>query len=609
MPLSDKQLGDVLVEYSYLTNEELEKALKEIEQEEGGSISEYLFDKNLLTPKLLDDALAEHFKLPFYDPGAETPNRGTINKLPEKVARKFKVALVYLSEKECSIVTSDPAQDELEKIIRINVDREDPLLPDHPKWAEIEEFYNKVISGEGNENTTQLKKTKISITIFKGEITKMYSTKSDISSLLTYYSKPLATRFQSIIENSKEVAPSILTEIIRDAIMLRASDIHFEPQSEDHCLVRFRVDGVMHEAGRIPRLNYEGVLNRIKIESSMRIDEHFTPQDGAIRHETQTGDNVDIRVSTVPVVDGEKVVMRILASYVRALTLKDLGYSKKHREILNRAANKPFGMLLTTGPTGSGKSTTLYALVIMRNTPDINISTIEDPVEYKIKGINHIQVNTAAKLTFESGLRALVRQDPDIILVGEIRDGITADIAVNAALTGHLLFSTLHANTAVTAVPRLTEMGVEPFLLASTLEVVIGQRLGRRICSSCLYSYTISAGEAFTLFPGASVYFKGYEEVTLYKGKGCEQCGGTGYRGRVGLYELLEITPGVAEAIAGNKNTAEILSVARQEGMQTMFEDGLEKALTGTTTIEELLRSTSPPDDVITQAQAEGSIS
>lgn len=352
---------------------------------------------------------------------------------------------------------------------------------------------------------------------------------------------------------------------------------------------------MLHEAGRIPKQYYEGVVNRVKIEANMRIDEHFAAQDGAIRHQTPAGP-MDIRVNIVPVVDGEKIVMRLLASYVRSLTLGDLGFTKEHQEILTEAANKPFGMVLTTGPTGSGKSTTLSALIKMRNSPDINISTIEDPVEYKVRGVNHIQVNTEADLTFATGLRALVRQDPDVILVGEIRDGETADIAVNAALTGHLLFSTLHANTAATAVPRLLDMGVEPFLLASTLEVIIGQRLVRRICPHCRYSYTVTAAEAHKFFKGANKFFKSSGKITLYKGKGCEACGNTGFRGRVGIYELLKVTPEIEELIIARASSGDLSNLARKQGMKVMFEDGFTKVLAGVTTIDELKRMAAPPD-------------
>lgn len=429
---------------------------------------------------------------------------------------------------------------------------------------------------------------------FVGTVKIVYAGQAAIDATFHAYRKPLATRFQQIIEKQGKVAPGILEEIINDAIELRASDIHFEPQ-EKLTIVRFRVDGVLHEAGRIPKAYYEGVVNRVKIAADMRTDEHFRPQDGAIRHETPVG-KMDVRVSIVPVVDGEKIVMRLLASYVRSITLAELGFSEKHQAILNEAIHKPYGMVLTTGPTGSGKSTTLTALLKIRNTPDVNISTIEDPVEYKIAGVNHIQVNADVNLTFASGLRALVRQDPNVILVGEIRDGETADIAVNAALTGHLLLSTLHANDAPTAVPRLLEMGVEPFLLASTLEVVIGQRLVRRICPHCRTSASVPAEETHKYFPGAEKFFPKSGMVTLYKGKGCEACGGTGFRGRMGIYELLTVDSAMEEAIIKRVSSTEITTVARKGGMESMFEDGFQKVLSGMTTIEELRRVAAPPE-------------
>jgi type IV pilus assembly protein PilB len=310
---------------------------------------------------------------------------------------------------------------------------------------------------------------------------------------------------------------------------------------------------------------------------------------------------MDVRVSIVPLVDGEKIVMRLLSEYVRTLTLADLGFSEAYREILEQAAHKPFGMILTTGPTGSGKSTTLYGLLKIRNRPDVNISTIEDPVEYKIPGINHIQVNTATGLTFAKGLRALVRQDPDVILVGEIRDDETASIAVNAALTGHLLFSTLHANDSATAVPRLIEMGVEPFLLASTLEVVVAQRLARRICPKCRFSFEVDADAARQLFKGASEYFTGSSSITMYRGKGCAACGNTGYRGRVGIYELLVVTKEIEDLIVQRASSTDILNKAREQGMLLLFEDGLEKVKSGLTTMEELLRIAAPPEVISMQ--------
>ena len=560
-----------------------------------------------MTPQLFESAMAEHYKLEFFDIQSSPPDTEVVSKLPEEVARAYNVIVVEHTDKSVKVATYDPEQEGLEEILRANIGAEEAVLPekklvDDSKKSKAKKEDKKKKSSKKTGSSFSLfgsKKEAVKSDSFTGKITFVYSPKTGIESMFLRYRKPLVTRFQQIIDEEGEVAPEILVEIINDAIQLRASDIHFEPQQDDHALVRFRVDGVMHQAGRIPKIYYEGVVNRVKIESNMRIDEHFTPQDGAIRHIAPDGAHMDIRVSIVPVVDGEKIVMRILASYVRSLTLQDLGFSPENQEILQNAAHKPFGMLLATGPTGSGKSTTLYSLIIIRNTPDVNISTIEDPVEYKIAGINHIQANEEADLTFAKGLRALVRQDPDVILVGEIRDGETANISVNAALTGHLLFSTLHSNDAATAIPRMLDMGVEPFLLASTLEVVIGQRLVRRICPQCRYSYSVKAAEAQKMFVGAKDFFPGKSAATLYKGKGCDACGGTGYRGRIGIHELLVVTPEIEELIIEEATSTEINNLARKQGMKLMFEDGFQKAMAGQTTLEELMRMAAPPDVVL----------
>ncbi|PIR52577.1 hypothetical protein COU76_05605, partial [Candidatus Peregrinibacteria bacterium CG10_big_fil_rev_8_21_14_0_10_49_10] len=433
MPLADTDIGKILVEQSYLSEEELNTALLEAKDQQIPLI-EILTEQGLISQNLVQSALAEHYKLEYFDLQSHPPGVDTIFALPEAVARKYYVIVVQKDEKSITVAASDPQQEHLEEIIRMNLNKQEAYFTEEETDGKKEK--NKDEKNEekkGKEKQSKPKKKKKSggglfglgkkedenADTYKGKITYVYASKEGIEAMFLRYRKPLATRFQQIVDAEKEVAPEILDEIINDAIQLRASDIHFEPQGEKLSIVRFRVDGVMHEAGRIPKIYYEGVVNLIKIESNMRIDEHFAPQDGAIRHSAPDGSVTDIRVSIVPVVDGEKVVMRLLASYVSRLTLNALGFSKENQETLEAAAHKPFGMLLTTGPTGSGKSTTLYALIILRNTPDVNISTIEDPVEYKIAGINHIQANPEANLTFATGLRALVRQDPDVILVGE----------------------------------------------------------------------------------------------------------------------------------------------------------------------------------------------
>jgi type II secretory ATPase GspE/PulE/Tfp pilus assembly ATPase PilB-like protein len=292
----------------------------------------------------------------------------------------------------------------------------------------------------------------------------------------------------------------------------------------------------------------------------------------------------------VPTLDGEKIVIRLLSEYVRDFTMADVGLSERDQHILQENADRPFGMILVIGPTGSGKTTTLYALLKNVATPDINVTTIEDPVEYKISNINQIQVNEATNLTFAAGLRSIVRQDPDVILVGEIRDIETAEISVNAALTGHLLFSTFHANDSATAIPRLLEMGVEPFLLASTLNLVIAQRLARRLCNKCRYSYVVKKAELKKSFPLAEKYFKGKDSITLYKGKGCNACNHSGYTGRIALFEFLQVSREMQDLILKRPSTQEIWDLAARQGAMSMFADGVEKSKAGVTTLDEVMR-------------------
>jgi type IV pilus assembly protein PilB len=590
MPLKDAELGKILLEQSYLSEEDLKRA-EEQSKERNVPLKSVLIELGLLNQELLESALAEHFKLPFADLGSNPPTAEIVTFLPEEIARTYSVICMGKDEKGVAVATSDPTNPLLEEAVRINLGQQYAMFPDKEDPEKKKMLGHKA----GASYQTTGKKGEEVRKPYTGPLVFHYAPKAAIDALFVHYRKPLATRFQAIINEQKRVAPEIITEIFNDAIELRASDIHFEPQ-EQIVLVRFRVDGVMHIAGRLPREYFEGVVNRIKIAANMKIDEHYAAQDGAIRYEAPGGRTIDMRVSIVPIVDGEKIVLRILSEYIRTLTLNDLGFSEEYKAILEKIAHKPFGMILTTGPTGAGKSTTLYALLKMRNFPDVNISTIEDPVEYKIPGINHIQVNADTNLTFANGLRALVRQDPNVILVGEIRDGETANIAVNAALTGHLLFSTLHANDAATAVPRLLDMGVEPFLLASTLEVIIGQRLVRRICPQCRYSYSIPLAEAQKLFPGAEDYFPTKEAVRLYKGKGCEACGGTGYVGRMGIYELLIITPEIEDLIIHRATSTELINAGKKEGLKLLFDDGFEKVKSGVTTIEELMRVAAPPE-------------
>lgn len=543
---SINELKEILVKQAYVSPEDSQAA--EAAAKDSVGYIDYLIRQEVLSKSLLGQALAEAHKLPFADFGANPLGKEQVAMIEESVARDLRIVVAKVEDHGVVVATDSPDQLDPKKL--------KPLFP-------------------GKHATVA------------------YTLPEYIAAAFELYEKPLATRFSQILANSQRVAPEIVDEIIKDALGFRASDIHFEP-AVDRVVVRFRVDGSLREAGTLPKEYYDNVLNRIKVESGMRIDEHLSAQDGAIQH--RSGEyTVDLRVSLVPTVQGEKIVMRVLGSYVQGLALADIGLGESHRAILESSASKPFGMILTVGPTGSGKTTTLYALLKLLNKPDVNVTTIEDPVEYKMAGTNQIQVREATNMTFAKGLRAIVRQDPDVILVGEIRDKETAEIGVNAALTGHLLLSTFHANDAATAIPRLVDMGVEPFLLASTLEIIVAQRLVRRICNSCRYSLPVS--EATKEIKVKGIDFGKYFAPTdnIYAGKGCNVCGGSGYNGRIALFEIIEMTPEMRELVNETIIARRIEELARKQGDKPMFDDGVDKVRRGITTLSEVVRVVLPP--------------
>jgi type II secretory ATPase GspE/PulE/Tfp pilus assembly ATPase PilB-like protein len=349
----------------------------------------------------------------------------------------------------------------------------------------------------------------------------------------------------------------------------------------------------LQEITTLSKDHYQNLLNRIKIQANLRIDEHMTLQDGSIRL-PRGGNFVDMRVSIVPTVMGEKVVIRMLTSYIQGLTIDSVGFSPRAKEFVKDSLRKPYGMIIVVGPTGSGKTTTLYTILQGLNTREKNITTIEDPVEYKIPGLNQIQVNPAVNVTFANGLRSIVRQDPNVILVGEVRDEETAEIAVNAALTGHLLLTTFHANNAATTIPRLLDMGVESFLLSSALELIISQRLVRTLCQTCRYSIDIDTDYIEKIVPHAHRYFP-KNKTTFYTSKGCSACNDTGFKGRSAVFEIVPITNDLRDLIAKKPSIDEILEVVAQSGFISMFEDGTEKVRNGSTSLEELIRVVHPP--------------
>ncbi len=380
----------------------------------------------------------------------------------------------------------------------------------------------------------------------------------------------------------------LVDALIKSAHAARASDIHLDPLSSG-LKVRYRVDGVLQDAHVFPPAIQNEVISRLKILCGLRTDEHQAAQDGRFKIQIADARSIDVRVSIVPTYYGENAVMRLLSDQAQDFSLDSLGFTPENQKKILRAIEKPHGMILATGPTGSGKTTTLYTLVKILNQPGVSIVTLEDPIEYSISGINQVQINPRTELTFANGLRSMLRQDPNIIMVGEIRDMETAGLGVNTALTGHLVLSTLHTNDAPTTLPRLLDMRVEPYLIASTVNIAIGQRLIRKVCDSCSEEKMLSDAEAESLAEviPANLLAK---HRTFSQGKGCKQCGGTGYRGRCGIHEVLEITAVIREAILRKATASEIRDLAIKEGMSPMIVDGFLKASQGLTTIEEVLR-------------------
>ncbi len=455
-----------------------------------------------------------------------------------------------------------------------------------------------------------------------------FSTPGGIKSALRQYHKSLEAEFEEIIkeshpakglkiigeekdkdkftdlEKAAEDIPiiKIVDTLLSHAISEGASDIHIEPEEKD-VIVRYRIDGILRDAMILPRQVQEGIVARIKVLANLKLDEHRLPQDGRFKIEKDDY-KIAFRVSTLPIFDGEKVVMRLLNENLRGLTLENLGFWGKSLEAVKKSIAKPSGMVLVTGPTGSGKTTTLYSLLEILNTPDVNINTVEDPIEYRMPRVNQTQVSPKIGLTFASGLRALLRQDPDIIMVGEIRDEETAEMAIHAALTGHLVLSTLHTNSAAATLPRLLDMKVEPFLVATTVNAIIAQRLVRKLCPDCRRPYKLGKAELKSISERVKTEriveilnrekisnTRKLDEIDFYHSSGCERCRKEGYKGRVGIYEVLEISDGIRSHINKGATTDQIEQLAAEEGMITIAEDGFIKAIRGITSLEEIMKA------------------
>ncbi|MFA6917834.1 MAG: GspE/PulE family protein [Candidatus Gracilibacteria bacterium] len=443
------------------------------------------------------------------------------------------------------------------------------------------------------------------------EIEPYYATKKDIKLSLKAYNKDVNEKFNKLlkgvladptkIESLKDSA-KIVDTIILFAFQNNASDIHIEPR-QDTIIVRYRIDGLLQQITELPISILDLLTTRIKVLANLRTDEHKSAQDGRFKIELENNE-ITLRVSILPTYDGEKTVLRLLTSTNQALDLESLGYSGQNLNAIRRNILKTHGIILMTGPTGSGKTTTLYSILKLLNSPEVNISTIEDPIEYRLEGINQIQVNPKSNLTFAMGLRSLLRQDPDIVMVGEIRDEETAGIAINAALTGHLVLATLHTNDASSTLPRMLEMGVEAFLLGATIQLVVAQRLVRMICPKCKKEHKITAEEIKGLGNKYNIkkdFTKIIERITnqpitdasiftFYKGEGCDACVNSGYKGRTSICEVIEVSNDIKQILLRNGNANDIDDQAQKEGMVTMFVDGIQKVLKGDTTIDEVLR-------------------
>ncbi len=596
MDLPDTTVREVLTEAKKLAPEKLNELTK-LAVKDHKSLQALLYDRKLISEKELTKLYGLNIKVKYVDLGNLKIDTKLLAKIPEHIARRYQTVVFAATADRVKLAMTDP---------------EDVQAID----------YLKKLLG-------------------KSQVEIYIAAKADIQHILDQYKGELESEITKVIPEDQEVSEEVSAEevsedspvaktanlLIEYAIKAGASDIHIEPR-EALVQVRYRIDGVLREAETLPRKLLASLVSRIKIMANLKIDEHRKPQDGRFKI---TGNDrmVAIRVSVIPVMDGEKIVMRLLDESSRALTLEELGFNSSALDRMQRAMSQPHGLILVTGPTGSGKSTTLYSILSMLNTPQVNISTVEDPVEYRIAGVNQTQVNPVAGMTFASGLRALLRQDPNIMMVGEIRDKETADLAIQAALTGHLVLSTLHTNNAATTLPRLLDMGAEPFLIASTVRVAVGQRLVRKLCTNCRVEFRPTEQELSTL-RGQFQLDKAIEQLqqeakllaahqgsgtkgakpddhllaslqqlkksgtpTLWRaGPGCEVCSTTGYKGRLGIYEVLEVTEEISKLIVSNAVSDQIQTKAIEEGMITMQNDGLMKTLAGLTTIEEILRVT-----------------
>ena len=590
MRVSDQTIESILKQGGVVDEPQLAD-LKLIAERSKQTLQETAIEQKVISEEDLTKLIGDYIGVPFVRIEPKDIPEDILKRIPEHIARQYNVVLFEKNEDDSlSLAMEDPDDVQALNFIQKEIGYNTKVF-----LATKSNILDCLENYRGNINA---------------ELDEVIAVQKDASVEDQNVSQ------DDFAENSP-IAQTV-NLLLEYAIKSNASDIHIEPR-EDYVQVRYRIDGVLKEVNKLPRNVHGALVSRIKILSNLKIDERRVPQDGRFKIKV-SGKQYALRVSTLPIADGEKVVMRILDESNQAVKLDQLGYWGLSLATVKDAMAQPNGMILVTGPTGSGKSTSLFSVLSELNTPDVNISTIEDPVEYKIPGVNQTQTNAKAGMTFASGLRALLRQDPNIIMVGEIRDGETANLGVQAALTGHLVFSTLHTNNAATCLPRLLDMGIEPFLIASTVKAVIGQRLVRRLCMNCRQEYTPNEEEikyiaemfkintesikkihnleeqAFEDKIGGDTPMgstdSGIERLWRPNPEGCDECGHNGFKGRVGIYEVLGISIPIQKMITANATSNDIQDQAISEGMVTMQMDGLIKSLRGITTVDEVLRAT-----------------
>jgi len=562
---SSKDIAEMLLEEGLITPRQLEKAIEQ-QKNSNESLEKIIIGLGYVTEKEVTEVIGKEMGVPFIDLDEVEIDPELARAIPEHLAQRYKVIPVGQENNKLALAMVDPlnvfAIDDIRLITGFDIE---------PMIATEESILRAINKQFGVTDLAEVHETVQDIAL------------SDFGDLET-----LEEEDEIELDKLKELVDEapivrVVNLIITQAINDKASDIHIEPRAKNVC-VRYRIDGVLHEVMSPPKHIQAPMVSRIKIMASLDIAERRIPQDGKI-HLKHDNKEYDLRVSSLPTTHGEKIVMRILDKSSVMIGLDKLGLMPDTRAIFEDLVFKPYGMLLVTGPTGSGKSTTLYTSLNMLNSPEKNICTVEDPVEYQLGGINQVQINPKAGLNFASALRSFLRQDPDIIMVGEIRDHETAQIAIESALTGHMVLSTLHTNDAPGAITRLIDMGIEPFLVASALVGCIAQRLVRRICPNCREPYS-PPEEAVAKF-GLNL---ADTNIVFYHGRGCDHCKGTGYKGRCGIYEMMTINDSIRPLILRNAPTVEVKDAAIENGMVTLQEDGLRKVLEGTTTIEECLR-------------------